>query len=113
MQAFVKVNRLSPLVEDLRCNNKAKSILTRTALYTPKDRLIVSYNERWLISYETVVAMIDHDGVLHMLYKVNNNTTARHVNEFINRYLSETDERRDWRKLPVEHTISEEFIQVQ
>lgn len=113
MQAFVKVNRLPLLVEDLGCNNKAKSILTRTALYTPKDRLIVSYNERWLISYETVVAMIDHDGVLHMLYKVNTNTTARHVNAFIDRYLSATDERRDWHKLPVEHAISEEFVQVQ
>ena len=105
----VKVEVMPPYVEDLGCDSKAKSVLTRAAL-TVDGQCVAICNDRWLVSYETVVAVIDRDGQFHMLFNVKSNTTARHVNTFIGRYMPTNI---NWRTLPVEHTISEEFIQVQ
>ena len=104
----IRVEVMPPCVEDLGCNNKAKSILTRAALTIPNVGCFAICNDRWLVSYETVVAVIDRDGQFHLLNPINTNTTARHVNTFIDRYMPE---RIDWRKLPVEHGLADRFVQ--
>ena len=105
----IKVEVLPPIVEDLRCNCKAKSVLTRVVVTTDRQCIAVS-NDRWLVSYETVVAVIDRDGQFHMLNHVNSNTTARHVNMFIGRYMPQNI---NWRKLPVESELADRFVQVE
>ena len=104
----VKVEVMPPYVEDLGCNSKAKSVLTRAAL-TVDGQCVAICNDRWLVSYETVVAVIDRDGQFHMLFNVNSNTTARHVNTFIGRYMPTNI---NWRKLPVESGLADRFVGV-
>lgn len=105
----IRIEVMPPCVEDLGCNCKAKTVLTRVALTAPNGQCVAICNDRWLVSYETVVAVIDRYGQFHMLFNVKSNTTARHVNTFIGRYMPTNV---NWRKLPVESGLADRFVQV-
>ena len=73
-------------VEDLGMNYKAKAINADGVWY--------------LVSYDTVVAQCDNEGnlTMHMPIGSVTNTTARHINKFVELYAKSGT---DWRKATV------------
>ena len=55
---------------------------------------------KWLVSYTTAVACIDTEGKFKMLVEPSgvSNTTARHINRFVERYAPSGT---DWKKCKV------------
>lgn len=74
------------LVEDLGMNYKAKAIKVDGVWY--------------LVSYDTVVAQVDGEGnlTMHMTKDSVTNTTARHINKFVQLYAKSGT---DWKKATV------------
>lgn len=69
------------------------------------NRAYIAWSEKqeflWLISYNTVVAVIDAQG-FHRLWDGYSSTTMRHVNEFIRQSGMDGLTAQEWRDLPVE-----------
>lgn len=80
-----------PVITDLMCNHKAIEIAMPIGMRQGKMMYF-----KYLVSYETVVCAIDSLGEFHLFMKPSlvTNTTARHINRFLEcNYLS-----LDWRK---------------
>lgn len=84
-------------INDLCMNNKALVITVPD--YERGSGRFKGY-VKWLVSYTTTVACIDTDGKFKMLVEPGgvSNTTARHINRFVEQYAPSWT---DWRKCKV------------
>ena len=84
-------------IEDLGMNNKALVITSPD--YEWGSGKFKGY-VHWLVSYTTAVACIDTDGKFKMLVEPSgvSNTTARHLNRFVERFAPSGT---DWKKCKV------------